>query len=162
MKNEKETLESITGSAMKGIRQHYLNYDNRITPEIQYLSGFKYDSSIGYKPDNGAGFRRGASFPFKVMLPSRKVTDLLEIPLIIMDGALDKAIKIDDCYRLVEQTAKYGGVLTILWHTNRFNTKEYPAMLNSYAAIVRDAQSKGAWTARAEDVYDWITNRPIR
>ena len=160
MRIEKQTLESITGSKVKGIRQHYLNYDNHVTPGIQCQSGFEYDSSIGFKPDIGVGFRRGTSFPFKIMQPDHKITDLLQIPLIIMDGALDKATKIEECYKLVEQVEKYGGVLTILWHTQRFSSKDYPSMSHIYEGIIKEARGKGAWIATANEVNEWIKGIP--
>ncbi len=162
IKKEKQTLESITGFKMKGIRQHYLNYDSYSTPAIHSRNGFQYDSSIGYKPTAGAGFRRGTSFPFHVMLPGGKTTDLLEIPLIIMDGALESSVKIEDCYRLIDQVEKYGGVLTLLWHNNRLNPREYPGMVEYYRQIIDRSRAKGAWIARADEVYGWMMGRQNR
>jgi peptidoglycan/xylan/chitin deacetylase (PgdA/CDA1 family) len=153
---EKRTLESITGSGVTGIRQHYLNYD-RTTSQIQYQCGFKYYTTIGYKPDSGIGFRRGTSFPFPVMLPDMTVSPLLEIPLIIMDSALGSTWNDQDCFRLLNQVEKHHGVLTILWHTNIFNSRDYPGMTDLYVSIINEARQRGAWVVRAIDLFHWMT-----
>jgi peptidoglycan/xylan/chitin deacetylase (PgdA/CDA1 family) len=158
LKTEKETLESITGSKVKGIRQHYLNFNKKSTPDLHKRSGFVYDSTLGFKPENGAmGFRRGSSFPFRMMLPDMTVSPVLEIPLIIMDGALDAEYTYEDCLKVISRVEKYHGVLTILWHTNRFNPREYPTMGKIYKDIVNEAKSRDAWITTADKVCDWMS-----
>jgi len=153
---EKRTIESITGKRLTGIRQHYLNYNNSITPQIHYNCGFNYDTSVGFKPAQGIGFRRGTSFPFQVMLPDMSVAPLVEIPLIIMDTAIGRTATDKDCFHLIDQIEKYNGVLTILWHQNTINKKESPALVNLYKEIVKEAQRRGAWVATAKEVSDWV------
>lgn len=157
LQSEKRILESIINSEITGIRQHYLNYDNNLTPELQNKAGFRYDSSIGFKPDVGVGFRRGTCFPFQVLMPDLSISPVLEIPLLIMDGAMDAGATSEDCFKLMDQVEKYGGVLTILWHTQRFNPREYPGMVDLYRNIVKEAKARGAWIARADEVYQWMT-----
>ena len=156
LQNEKETLESIIGSKIAGIRQHHLNYDSKCTPNIHNDCGFKYDTTIGFKPATGIGFRRGTSFPFRVMLPDETVSPLLEIPLIIMDVALDSTATPSECLALVDQVEKYHGILTILWHSNSLNQREFPLLFNTYQQIMNEVKARGAWIARASDVYDWM------
>ncbi len=159
LETEKCVLELIAGSEVAGFRQHYLNYDIGITPDIHCKTGFQYDASIGFRPHNGIGFRRGTSFPFRVMLSDQSVSKLLEIPLIIMDGATDSASTADECFKIIEQVEKYGGVLTILWHTHRFNPREYPGMVDLYVRIIKAAQDSNAWVATANEVCDWLIQR---
>jgi hypothetical protein len=156
LRTEKELLESITGSPIAGIRQHHLNYDKASTPQIHNACGFKYDTSIGFKPADGTGFRRGTSFPFHVMLPDRTISPLLEIPLIIMDVALDSSATPSECLKLVDQVARYRGILTILWHSNSLNQREFPLLFSTYQQILKEAKTRGAWIARASDVSDWM------
>jgi peptidoglycan/xylan/chitin deacetylase (PgdA/CDA1 family) len=153
---EKKILESITNSEVKGIRQHYLNYDLSITPKIHNQCGFLYDSSIGFKPNIGIGFRRGTSFPFKIALSDSNDSSLVEIPLLVMDGALDRISNFNDCVKLIDQVEKYHGVLTILWHTHRFNNREYPKMTELYTNIINESRLRGAWIATASDVLKWM------
>jgi len=157
---EKQMLENILNSKVTGIRQHYLNYDKN-TPWIHNSCGLKYDTSIGYKPGYGIGFRRGTSYPFFIMLPEMTILPLLEIPLAIMDTALDSVWTREHCFKLIDQAEKYQGALTILWHTNIFNRLEYPKMTELYAEIIKKAKEKGAWIARASDVYKWVTESKI-
>jgi hypothetical protein len=153
---EKQLLESIVGSSMVGIRQHHLNYDFNITPYLHHICGFKYDTSIGFKPDDGIGFRRGTSFPFPVMLPDSSISDLLEIPLIIMDTALGVAAEVEECFELLDQVEKYNGVLTILWHSPSLNKNEFPMLFDTYYRLIKTAQARGAWIACASDVYQRV------
>jgi hypothetical protein len=158
LRYEKNTLESIMGLKVPGVRQHYLNYDQSITPDVHHEVGFRYDTSIGFKPDAGSmGFRRGTSFPFQMMLPDFTNIPLLEIPLLIMDGALENESRLEDFHRIMDRVEKYHGVLTILWHTNRFNNREYPTMAEKYENIIQQAKLKGAWIATAQQVYEWVT-----
>jgi hypothetical protein len=159
---EKQTLESIVGSEIVGIRQHHLNYDYHTTPGIHHSCGFKYDTSIGFKPDYGIGFRRGTSFPFQILMPDMSISPLLEIPLLIMDSALGLTAEVEECFSLLSQVEKYHGVLTILWHSNSLNQNEYPMLFDTYNRIIKEARERGAWIASAADVYKWVTASPMR
>jgi len=162
LQKEKHTLESIAGKEIEGIRQHYLNYDINSTPSIHCNCGFKYDTSIGLKPATGIGFRRGTSFPFSIMLPDLSISDLMELPLIIMDSAVGSTATYDECFNLVDQVEKYGGVLTILWHTTAFNKQDKPELLDLYVKLVNEARKRGAWIARADEVYKWVAGENIK
>jgi peptidoglycan/xylan/chitin deacetylase (PgdA/CDA1 family) len=156
LQSEKRTLESITGLKIKGVRQHYLNYDES-TAYIHHDIGFVYDTSVGYKPIKGAkGFRRGTSFPFQLMLPDSRISSVIEIPLIIMDSVTSSKQKIEESLKLINQVERYNGVLTILWHTNRFNNREYPGIVDVYKEIVNISKSKNAWITTADKVCEWM------
>jgi hypothetical protein len=161
LQNEKRILESITGSDITGIRQHNLNYDNNVTSNIHDKVGLKYDTSIGFNPGIGIGFRRGTSFPFRVILPDLTISHVLEIPLIIMDGALDRGVTLNDCFNMIDQVEKYGGILTILWHTQRFNRNEYPGMVDIYEKIINEAKKRGAWLSSTDEVCKLILTENI-
>jgi hypothetical protein len=159
LQSEKHILESIIGKTVKGIRQHYLNYDISKTPTLHNKCGFSYDTTIGFKPVDGIGFRRGTCFPFYIMLSDLSISKLLELPLIIMDVALNRNISVTlgDCFEIIEEVEKYQGVLTILWHTQMFNKREYPDMIDIYKEIVEIAKGKGAWIATPKEVFEWLT-----
>jgi hypothetical protein len=156
LESEKIVLESILEKSVPGTRQHFLNYDNNSTPDIHYKCGFGYDSSLGLKPDIGTGFLRGTCFPFPIMLSDGSVSPVIELPLIIMDVGLRSASKLEECLNLLNRVEKYGGVLTILWHTRMFNRHEYREMYELYKSIVNQAKSRNAWIATGEEVYEWI------
>ncbi len=157
LKKEKSMIESITGSEVSGIRQHFLNYDPDITPSLHHICGFKYDTSIGFKPGQGMGFSRGTSFPFLIMSSDRKVLPVLELPMIIMDKAIGSAAAVEECFDLMRQVEKYRGVFTILWHQNTLNKKEFPFLASLYETLIMEARKRDAWIATAREVYHWIT-----
>ena len=75
LKKEKESLEQILDHKVLGIRQHYLNMNDK-TWGIQYDAGFMYDSSLGFT--DKIGFKGSKTGPFHPLN-----NDFLEIPLAI-------------------------------------------------------------------------------
>ena len=129
LKKEKELLEIIIGEKKYGVRQHFLGFNVKKTWKIQNDLGFKYDTSCGF-PDY-EGFRCGTCHPFKIYdLENDCVLDLVEIPLIVMDGTLRdyqkyspiKAIEV--IQNLKKTCKKHDGVFTILWHNSFFYNNE--------------------------------------
>jgi hypothetical protein len=154
---EKGKIESIIKSKVTGIRQHYLNYDFGITSKIQDKCGFKYDTSIGYKTDSGIGFRRGTSFPFQIILPDGEISSTLEIPLIIMDVCVNSENMQTKCFKIMDNVEKYGGVLTLLWHTDYMNKTLNADNVNLYRSIIIEATKRNAWITRADEIFHWVS-----
>lgn len=157
LESEKRSLEAIINKEIAGVRQHYLNYDQGVTPYVHRAAGFKYDTSVGFKPAHGAiGFRRGTSFPFRLLLPDLTISPMLELPLIIMDSALENGTAIKDCIKLMDSVEQHHGVLTILWHSNKLNPFEFPDCTRHYFEIITEAKRRNAWITTAGRVCDWI------
>lgn len=125
-------------------------------------AGFKYDSTLGY--DDMIGFRNGMCHPFKPYnLDKNGVIDILELPLVIMDGALFSYAKsLDEAFeysrRLIDTVEKYNGVITILWHNGPFS---WPIRKNwklLYEKILKYCYDKNAWMTSGEEIYKWWTN----
>jgi hypothetical protein len=109
--------------------------------------GFKYDATFGY-PDM-AGFRNGVCHPFKPYdILAKNEINILEIPLVIMDGTLFK-VPFDDAWDIIKQlvdvTAEYKGVIAILWHTSTFDETYYGAWKKLYEKILKLLLQKNAW-----------------
>ena len=101
LKRQKEILEKALGHEIVSIRQHYLHYDIRITPAVHAEAGFKYDSTLGF--NDNVGFRFGTCYPYHLYdLNAEKELPIMEIPLVIHDGAMLKPVK---GMRLDEDTA---------------------------------------------------------
>ncbi|HWK90349.1 MAG TPA: hypothetical protein VNP72_10145, partial [Longimicrobium sp.] len=62
LRREKESLESVLGRPVLGIRQHYLNLDVPTTWQLQRDAGLVYDASFGKKP--GIGYRDDRLYPW--------------------------------------------------------------------------------------------------
>ena len=157
LNNERSELEHLINEKVIGTRQHNLNLEVPATWEHQVSAGFKYDTSLGFK--DTIGFKWGTSFPFYPNV-GKEILPLLEIPLIIMDICLESSSnKIADCLRIADEVERYNGVLTLLWHPPIFNTLEYPDFRDIYIKINQYCKEKGAWIARARDIYEWLYKR---
>jgi peptidoglycan/xylan/chitin deacetylase (PgdA/CDA1 family) len=156
---EKQRLEAVLGRPVVGYRNHYLRF--RVPETWEHLSraGFRYDATFGYA--DCAGFRNGMCHPFKPYdLKAGCEIDILEIPLTIMDGTLDRYMRLDAgkawevTRRLIDATERCHGVITILWH----NTYMEGERLKFYEKILRYCEEKGAWMTSGEE----IANRLIQ
>lgn len=148
---EKHALEKILAKKVIGIRQHFLNLEIPKTWELQKEVGFKYDASFGYRKN--IGFREGKILPFKPL-----DENFIVIPLTIMDGPLfDQSLDLNDawnnCKVLIDKTKMLGGLLTILWHNNRFNENEYPGQSKIYEKIIQYAKENGALITTCNEIW---------
>jgi peptidoglycan/xylan/chitin deacetylase (PgdA/CDA1 family) len=163
LKRQKETLEKALGHEVVSIRQHYLHYDIRVTPAVHAAAGFKYDSTLGF--NDNVGFRFGTSYPYHLYdLKVEKELPIMEIPLIVQDGAMLKSAKgmrLDEeaAFQYVKQIAaeveKVGGVLTLLWHPHYVNPHYWDLYLNTLAYL----KKKDAWFGTMRKVGDFYESR---
>lgn len=156
IKKEKERLEKVLGKNVIGYRNHYLRFKTPNTWELLKKTGFKYDTTFGYA--DCIGFRNGMCHPFKPFnLNTNKKIDILEIPLIIMDGTLFTYMKLDIktaweiTKNLIDVVEKYNGVITILWH-NTYMENEF---LKFYENILKYCHEKNAWLTSGEEICNW-------
>jgi len=125
-----------------GSRQHFLRWKTPDTFQNLEDAGVDYDTTMTYA--DRAGFRCGVCYPFPVFnIRTRKVLNLVERPLIVMDctltaqrymnlsheKALDKALK------LKAECKKYGGVFSLLWHNTEF---AYDDKVTLYREILKE------------------------
>jgi hypothetical protein len=125
---ERNLLESISGIEPVGVRNHFLRLKIPYSYQCCSQLNFEYDSTLGY-PDR-EGFRTGTCSPYMPFdLSRRKIIDLIEIPLMIMDGTLrdycrynhDEALdRIKQCIDLVRSV---NGTIVFNWH-NSFLTHD--------------------------------------
>lgn len=159
LKNEKDEIENLLKQNVIGIRQHRLNMDIPQTWEYQSQTGFLYDTSLGYKAIDGAGFRWGTCFPFHPV-GSSDIMSLLEIPLSLMDVSLPKGNEgWNICDLVINEVEERGGVLTLLWHPPAFNDLEYPDLGSWYWKIIKECKEKDAWVMTGREIYFWWLNR---
>ncbi|WP_342772107.1 MULTISPECIES: polysaccharide deacetylase family protein [unclassified Methanoculleus] len=156
---EKQRLEAVLGRPVVGYRNHYLRF--RVPETWEHLSraGFRYDTTFGYA--DCAGFRNGMCHPFKPYdRRAGREIDILEIPLAIMDGTLDRYMRLDAgkawevARRLIDATERCHGVITILWH----NTYMEGERVKLYEKVLGYCREKGAWMTSGEE----IANRLIQ
>jgi len=164
LKKEKKKLEKILNKEIIGFRSHYLRFKIPETWELLKKAGFKYDTSFGYAET--VGFKNGICHPFKPYnLNTNKQINILEIPLIIMDGHLFRYMKLNNqqvwktVKSLIDQTEKYNGVITILWHNTYFTEQK----IKIYKKILEYCHKKNAWLTSGAQIYKfWRNNNFIQ
>lgn len=149
---EKETLESIVGHEVVGVRQHYLNLDRPKTWEFHRTLGLKYDSSLGSTDEYGFQFGYG---------PVEPLDGFYVFPITVMEVALmrtcdnvaEAKAEID---ALLTEAQSEGAVMTALWHPRFFNESEFPGYADVYRYMIRNATEMGAFVGSCADVYDRV------
>ncbi|EHI99333.1 hypothetical protein CDLVIII_2734 [Clostridium sp. DL-VIII] len=128
MEREKSAIDKILNNKSYGCRQHFLRFRAPLTWKLQEKLGFLYDSTLSYA--DAEGFRCGTCIPYKPYdLLEDRVLNIIEIPLIVMDGSLQnpdyRAYSpkegLGKTKSLIEVVKKYNGVFTILYHNSSFD-----------------------------------------
>ena len=142
---EKKRLQRRGRGVLKSGRQHYLRFSVPETWRIWERGGMEEDMSMGYADHEG--FCCGTGDAFRVFdCLERRVLDLWERPLIIMDGTLtgknyrnldiEASKKVIGYY--VEKAKKYRMSLVILFHTNFFHNK--PEWVEYYPQLLKESR----------------------
>jgi hypothetical protein len=157
-RDEREDVQKITGTAETGVRMHWLYFDSQ-APATLENAGFSYDSTVGY--NETIGYRAGTTQVFK----HAEVDHLLELPLHIMDTALfypsymnlpnDQARAA--MLRLIENVARFGGVLTINWHDRSLGPERLWG--DAYLALLGDLRARTPWFATGLQTVSWFRKR---
>jgi len=163
---EKARLEKITGIPVVGYRNHYLRF--RVPDTWEYLSraGFLYDTTVGYA--DCVGFRNGMCHPYRPYnLNTDSVINILEIPLVVMDGTLysdhmglTPDVAMDCVKRLIDLIAECRGVFTLLWHNSMFldGTMEK----EMYGKILEYCYERNAWMTSGAEIAEWVNNSYVQ
>jgi hypothetical protein len=93
------------------------------------------------------------------------MSELLELPLHIQDGALFYAEKLGlsereagkRCQTLIENAQTYGGVLTVLWHDRSHGPERFWGEF--YLRLLNDLKAVRPWFATADQVVRWFRKR---
>lgn len=122
LKREVRRAREVLGNRPMGGRQHFLRWSPEQWEHWEKC-GLAYDSTVGYARQ--VGFRAGTCIPYRPWsLRLNRELNLLEIPLIVMDGTLVEHRKlrleesIETVNRLVSRVEMVGGVFTLLWHNS--------------------------------------------
>lgn len=147
LKQEVDRCRNVFGQQKIGGRQHFLRWCPDTWADWESC-GLAYDSTVGFA--DHAGFRAGTCIPYRPWLWKQgRPADLLEVPLVVMDGTLVDYMKLDleqsaEVVReLLKRCAVVGGVFSLLWH----NTSLLPPFTRYYRPIL-DMLS-------GVDNYDW-------
>lgn len=160
MKRQKHALEKALDQDVVSVRQHQLHFDIRKTPEIQAKAGLQFGSTIGF--NDNLGFRCGTSYPWQLKsFQTGEELSIIEIPLIIQDGALlstRKGMRLDEdmafeyVKQIIESVERVGGIVTLLWHPNVVMNHSW---WNLYIRSIKFLKEKNAWFGTTQQVGNY-------
>ncbi len=157
-RKERERVSRAVGATELGVRMHWLFFDEN-SPSVLDRAGFTYDSTVGYRET--VGYRAGT---MQAYAPPG-VTNLLELPLHVMDTALfypgylnlgeEEAERV--VLRLMDNAERIGGALTINWHDRSIA----PERLwdDFYLKLLRELKRRRAWMPTAAQAVAWFRKR---
>jgi peptidoglycan/xylan/chitin deacetylase (PgdA/CDA1 family) len=151
---QKQHIESVIQKPVTSTRQHWLHFDIYTTPEVQYASGLKVDSTLGF--NRTIGFRAGTAFPYMLTDKNLDELPLMEVPMHIMDGPLflSNSLELNEEYaikralKMMDKVEWVGGCLTINFHPNYII---YPQWWNTFKAILNEAKQRDAYCVKMRD-----------
>jgi hypothetical protein len=160
---DRSRLKEMTAGAVEGIRFHYLRCLYHETLPLLEAAGFVYDSSLAFGAHEGP--RCGLSFPFRPYCLARdRPLELVELPLIVMDGTLQdrhyRNLPVDEgraaAQRVLAAVRDVGGAAALLWH----NTRLDPLVSRDYGQVYWDLiewmrANHGVATSAGDVVAQW-------
>lgn len=151
---EKQAIERALGEEVVGGRQHFLNLDRPASWRMHRDRGLAYDASLGSSTEYGFLHGYDVKRPFD--------DDFLVFPLTIMEVALVQgAASIEaakaEIDRLLEEAARHGAIMTVLWHVRLFNAEEFPGYQELYRYLLERASAANAWIGPIRDAHRAIT-----
>jgi hypothetical protein len=153
LQENQQRLQELFKTEIKGIRPHYLDFE---LPQFwSKANSFSYSSSIG--SDSVPGFTGGINHPFFGFdFDTGEITDVLELPICIMDCALfaikDKILRERTIEDIIANCKNTNGLLVLDWHQRTAFTPDFPGWLETYEQILHKAKSAGAYIASLGEI----------
>jgi hypothetical protein len=159
LETQRIDVEKAVGAPVLSGRQHNLQFDAAVTPDLIAASGLKVDCTLG--SNRTVFFRTGTSYPHRLWSEAQKQwLDVLEIPLVLHDGALLRDDNLDlspdaafrFCRTVIERVAAVRGVVSLLWHPENLVK---PGYFDLYCRLLDLLQEMGAWGTSARQIASW-------
>lgn len=125
------------------------------------------DSTVGF--NRNIGFRAGTALPYYFYdITREEPTNLLEVPLIFQDGALNGSYALelgDEMTRktvklLIGRIAETQGCATILYHPDsKFDNL---SLRETYRWFIEYCLEQGAWVTSLKEIQQWWQKRAER
>lgn len=162
LSDEKRELENLVFK-VSGCRTHFLRFKVPDTWSNHSNAGLSYSASLGYSEN--LGHRNGLCFPFRPYdFENKKIIDILEIPLVIMDGTLFDKFRTEEnawseVKSIIDIVRKNNGLVTFDWHQRVFNDAEFNNYSNIYLRILEYISDKSSFVAGAGEINKWWSFR---
>lgn len=156
--SEANELAASMGNRTRGGRQHWLRFDShqKLFRSVA-AAGLFHDSTLGF-PET-VGFRNGASFAFPPYdFETEKAFDFLEIPLVLMDGALEAEARATReeptaiANAVLGESRRWGwGGVAVLWH-NPIEALSVPAAINDvfWRCVAQQERHREKWISASD------------
>jgi hypothetical protein len=156
---EKSRMDALLSHRRYGGRQHYLRFRTPDTWRQWEAAALAYDSTLSYADHEG--FRCGTCYPYHPFdLEQDRQLDLVEIPLIVMDGTLKNyrgltpAEGEERIMILAQRCHRVKGVFSLLWHNTSLQGEWEP-----WAAMYRRVLPRlAAMVGSNSSVEDRVTS----
>jgi hypothetical protein len=164
----KTDIDRIDHDEVYGNRFHFLMFDPDRTVSVLEKCHIKYDTSLCFA--ERIGFRRGSCYPYYLYdFTNMRISEVMEIPLIVMDTTLadKKYMDIDPkdalpvIIELIDETEKFGGVFTILWHNTFFSNYKYPGWKDVYLKTLDYCKRRQGVLTNGRAIYETIKREEI-
>jgi len=152
---ELRELVRTTGQSAVGVRMHWLYFANDSPVHLE-TAGFDYDSTWGY--NEAVGYRAGTSQVFCL----GGTTDLMELPMSIMDTALfypgrmglryDAAWEV--CRTVLANARRWGGTVVVNWHCRSLAPERLWGRF--YQQLLDTISGDRAWFTTATSAVAWF------
>jgi hypothetical protein len=152
LKKEKDLLEDVLEGPVTQVRQHWLRFNEHITPYI-HNELFQYDSTLGW--NDRIGFRNGCASLFHPYdHRNEKAFDYWETPQVIMDFNIYQSLGVENLYFLNRTFSLLDTLdvcksvhVALSWHQQVCNSdydwhKTYEMVLNRIASTRREGESE--------------------
>ena len=159
MTEQREDISDAIGREVTASRQHNLQFETASTPDHLAAAGFQVDSTLGSNRD--IFFRTGSSYPTPLWsLQKSEWLPVVEIPLILHDGALMRSdnldltpeVALEVAKKIIDRVAAVRGVVTLLWHPENIVK---PGYFDTYVSLLDYIKEKKGWGAGATEVAAW-------
>lgn len=157
----KNDIVRVGTKQVYGNRFHFLMFDPLKSVSVLEQCGLNYDTTLGFAEQTG--FRRSTCYPFYLFNHEKnQASDVLEIPLIVMDTTLSRYMKlnaekaVDNIRLLIQETAKFKGVFTLLWHNTSFSDYKYTGWREVYIKILDLCENSNGLMTSGYNIYKKI------
>lgn len=137
-------------------RYHFLKFTLPSSLNDIEKAGLKIDASLGFA--ERYGLRNSYGLPFRPYnMATEKPYNFIEVPLNIMDGTLQKYMKVpleETASHIIQfmESHKTNTLVSILWHNTFFTDYKYKGYLQEYIKVLTYLQEAGIQSITPEDI----------
>jgi hypothetical protein len=162
---QRRRLAALTGSAVAGVRQHFLRMQPGKTLQGMAAAGFRYDTTFGFPDRNG--FRLGVGDVVRAWDgAAERALEIDEAPVIWMDRALSKYAGVENPEEwiaegeaLAKTCREVEGLWVGVWHPNLTPALGFPDAPAAFASLLDRLLAADPYIAPLGSLVEWRARR---